>query len=85
MFVHLITEGEMAFDQIHDSHMHNLYKSTGEVDEARLRLFGQICWPKGVDDRGARQERKGKTTENILRSSEGQPGGGRDRRGCWGK
>lgn len=23
--------------------------------------------------------------QNILRSSEGQPGGGRDRRGCWGK
>lgn len=48
-------------------------------------MFGQICWLKGVDDRGARQERKGKTTENILRSSEGQPGGGRDRRGCWGE
>lgn len=35
VFVHLITEGEMAFDQIHDSHMHHLYKSTGEVDEVR--------------------------------------------------
>lgn len=35
VFVHLITEGEIAFDQIHDSHMHHLYKSTGEVDEVR--------------------------------------------------
>lgn len=35
VFVHLITEGEMAFDQIHDSHMQHLYKSTGEVDEVR--------------------------------------------------
>lgn len=57
----------------------------GWWSKARLRLFGQICWAKGVDDRGARLEEKGKTTENILRSSEGQPGGGRDRRGCWGK
>lgn len=35
VFVHLITGGEIAFDQIHDSHMHHLYKSIGEVDEVR--------------------------------------------------